>query len=139
MRTISDIRKAFLDDPSTFGTVNFLTSHGGFRTLFDFLSSEWSDTTLREKKSILEILNRVVPVKELILAYKESYKHREDIVWAVEESLNRINYQIDSFGVGNRRNEDIEAGYNFVRVSNFISRQSYQRDWEQAIQDSSSN
>lgn len=67
-----------------------LWKHRTMRTVFDPLSSEYSDTSLDQKIEILKkIVNNDFQLRRLISDYKERYieQNRRDIASEVEKSL----------------------------------------------------
>lgn len=67
--------------------------HGNFRQLFDGLSSEWNDSTIDEKRVILQRFEEVGVTKERLRdAFMETYRkiQRPDIVAEAERSLRAI-------------------------------------------------
>ena len=70
-----------------------ISANINLRTLFDFLSHEWKETTMKEKmESIKKIAKKEKTMKNLIDDYTAYYKqqNRRDIVEALSPSLGLI-------------------------------------------------
>lgn len=72
-----------------------LPRNGGWRMLFDPYSSEWDDTDMSYKVATLKSILSVVSLTSLMLAYKNDFAHRPDIVDAFDFGLCKItNYAL---------------------------------------------
>lgn len=75
-------------NPDTIDLAQKVIGMGGWRGLFDPFSSEWQNgKTLEEKTEIIQLLMQHFTLSSMVLAFKNCYNHRPDIVMAADFAL----------------------------------------------------